>query len=177
MHLIEFALVSQDAHRSYDPDNFSSSDGDYVVQSEIASASQAPQIGEVKELADELWVIAQVHTYLPVEAGKAEAFHIAICTQDGNIPTYRQDWEPESLPAILEVFAGPEGEATQEEGYESAMPTQLKYLTQVGECCEDSSGWVVQNIQRFEPIKGRPVAGYDLVSICWCIKDTAFIAA
>jgi hypothetical protein len=39
MHLIEFALVSQDAHRSYDPDNFIPSDGDYVVQNEIATAT------------------------------------------------------------------------------------------------------------------------------------------
>src|SRR6476469_5073989 len=100
MHLIEFALVSQDAHRSCDPDSFSARDGDYVVQSEIAAANQVPQVGEVKEFAGESWVIAQVHTYLPTEPGKAEAFYLAICTQDGNIPTYRQDWDAESLPVI-----------------------------------------------------------------------------
>jgi len=133
--------------------------------------------GEVKEFVEELWVIAQVHTYLPTEAGKAEAFHMAICTQDGNIPTYRQDWDTDSLPAILEVFVGPEGEAIQEEGYESAMPTQMKYLTQVGDSCEDKPEWVVQTIQKFEPVNGRPIAGYDLVSICWCVQESTLIAA
>lgn len=177
MHLIEFALVSQDAHRSCDPDNFSPSDGDYVVQSEIAAANQAPQVGEVKEFADELWVVAQVHTYLPTEVGKAESFHIVICTQDGSIPTYRQDWDAESLPPILEVFVGPDGEATQEEGYESVMTMQLKYMTQAGEPCEDSPEWVVQTVQKFEPVNDRPIAGYDLVAICWCMKESALIAA
>lgn len=177
MHLIEFALVSQDAHRSCDPDNFSASDGDYVVQSEITAANQVPQVGEVREFAGELWVIAQVHTYVPTEAGKAEAFYLAICTQDGNIPTYRQDWDAESLPAILEVFAGLDGEATQEEGYESAMPTQFEYLTQVGQACDDNPEWVVQTVQKFEPVNGRPIAGYDLVAICWCMKESALIAA
>jgi hypothetical protein len=72
---------------------------------------------------------------------------------------------------------GPDGEATQEEGYESVMLMQLKYMTQVGEPCEDSPEWVVQTIQKFEPANGRAIAGYDSVSICWCRQESALIPA
>ncbi|MBD2099168.1 hypothetical protein H6F90_29320 [Trichocoleus sp. FACHB-591] len=35
----------------------------------------------------------------------------------------------------------------------------------------------MQNIQKFEPVNGRLVAGYDLVAICWCMQETALIAS
>ena len=168
-HLINYVFVWPQGVVPPDPELPT----DYVPKGrmeayEFRFAAEAPTAGQAINFEARQWIITQISTYQSECPGRTDAFHIAICSQDG-IPPERQDWA-KSAP-ILCIPALPSGEIANTEGV-----SHFALVWEENHISVEFDDWDLMTVQRFTPICDRIPGGYDTVAICWCVSEQAAVA-
>ena len=172
-HLILFVLCDQDPGCPVPLEYADRQDQWYEYEVHRFQAVP-PRTGEQVDLVDAVWSILEVHSYTTDQAEQfpTAGFHIAVCTQEGNL-SERQDWSDQEEPHFHAVFTGPSGESTHGVGFElqASLLNKSEHLPKLGEILMDTPEWYVQAIQSFLPVGPRSVQGYERVFVCWCERN------
>ncbi|MGB6016558.1 MAG: hypothetical protein WBG32_17620 [Nodosilinea sp.] len=149
-----------DAPEGYVPE---SSIEDY----DLAFAEDAPVVGQRFEAFGQQWAIALVQTYRPVEQLETalEAFHVALCTLDGSVPT-REPWHDGNAPLMV-VHAADEGLIANEYGEPHWE------LVEREDWIAPAEGMAIETLQHFEPAGEQAPGDYSRVVVVWSVNAIA----
>lgn len=135
---------------------------------DLAFAEDAPVVGQQFEAFGHRWAIARVQTYRPLEQAETalEAFHVALCTLDGSVPT-REPWHDGNAP-LLVVHAAASGELIDNEYGEPYWE-----LVEREEWISPAEGMAIEQLQHFELLGERLPGDYSRVVVVWSVRSIA----